>query len=277
PLFHRVRDDARIARIDIDPLKLELGLWSFPTDLLMDASTAATLPLLTALVQERRTAVQSARAQERQTAIAAAHRRRQEELAGAGDASGGADGVISAAHLARCVAEMVDEQTIVVDDSTTAVATNAEHIPTLFAGSYFQPIGSSMGWGAGASLGAKLAAPDKTVISLNAEGNFFSGAPEAALWGAARLDAPFLTVVYDNSQYAAIKLGVGFEYPDSALSEARLLDLERPPDISGIARSCDAHAERIADAAELPAALTRGLETVRGGQSAVIDVAIAGP
>jgi acetolactate synthase-1/2/3 large subunit len=136
-------------------------------------------------------------------------------------------------------------------------------------------MGSSMGWGAGASVGAKLAAPEKTVISLNAEGNLLSGAPEAALWTAARQDAPFLTVVYDNSQYAAIKLGVGHAYPGGALLRSgTALELERPPDLVGLARACDAHAERVEDAHALPAALRRGLDAVRGGQCALVDVVV---
>lgn len=115
------------------------------------------------------------------------------------------------AEVARTVAGVLDENTIVVDDSTCAIETNIEHLPVRTPGSYFLPMGSSMGWGASAGLGAKLAAPDSTVISLNAEGNMLSGAPEAALWGAARYQAQFLTVVYDNSQDAAIRLGAMHE------------------------------------------------------------------
>jgi acetolactate synthase-1/2/3 large subunit len=170
---------------------------------------------------------------------------------------------------------MVEDDTIVVDDSTTAIATTSAYIPTRVPGSYFLPIGSSMGWGAGAALGAKLAAPDHTVINLNAEGNFLSGAPEAALWGAARLDAPYLTVVADNAQYAAIKLGVGFAYPDGALLRAgTALDLDRPPDLVRIAESCGAHAERVTEPGDLRTALRRGLDAVRGGQPALVDVSV---
>ena len=275
PAFQGVREDARIARLDIDPLKPEMGLWSFPADLLLSGSTTAALPILTELVLERRTRAQDARAEERRASVADAHRRREESLTGARPPSGA--GPMAAAYVARCVAELVDEDTIVVDDSTTAIATNAEHIPILAPGSYFQPIGSSMGWGAGASLGAKLAAPEKTVISLNAEGNLFSGAPEAALWTAARLNAPFLTVVYDNAQYAAIKLGLTYEYPDSALARAGELELERAPDIPALAASCGAFAERVAAADGLPGALRRGLAAVRDGQCAVLDVTVQGP
>lgn len=274
PLFHSLRDDARVAHIHIDPLMPDMGLWSFPCDLLMGGSTAAALPVLTELVRERRTTAQRVVADKRTDAVRARHRQLHEAQAGTPPSRGPA----TPADVARTVAAAVGDDTVVVDDSTTAIPVNAAEIPIRVAGSYFQPIGSALGWGAGASLGAKLAAPDKTVISLNAEGSFFEGAPEAALWGAARLGAPFLTVVYNNAQYAAIKLGVRHEYPGSALARSgTALDLDRAPDIVGLARSAEAYAARVDDVHGLPDALTRALEVVRGGQCAVLDVAVQGP
>jgi len=276
PLFHRLRPGAKVVRIDVDPLKLEMGLWSFPADLVLQGSTAAALPLLARLVEERRTAAQAARADERRKRVNDAHLERVNVLAEAAEAASG-QRPVSVPFLARCVAELVDDATIVVDDSTTAIQTTSEYVPTHVPGSYFLPMGSSMGWGAGAALGAKMASPESTVINLNAEGNLLSGAPEAVLWTAARMDAPFLTVVFDNAQYAAIKLGLGFEYPDSALAATgTALDIEQAPDLVKLAESAAAHAERVEDPGDLRAALRRGLDTVRGGQAALVDVAVQG-
>jgi acetolactate synthase-1/2/3 large subunit len=274
PRFHELRPDARVVRLDVDPLKVEMGLWSFPADLVLQGSTAAALPVLAELVEERRTQAQAARADERRRRICDVHVEWVNGLAEAAEEASYRT-PIAVAFLARCVAELVDDHTIVVDDSTTAIQTTSQYVPTRVPGSYFLPMGSSMGWGAGAALGAKLAAPDRTVINLNAEGNLLSGAPEAALWAAARLGAPFLIVVVDNAQYAAIKLGLTFEYPDSALARlGTALDLEQPPDLVRIAESCGARAERVTDPGELRAALRRGLATVRDGQAALVDVAV---
>ncbi len=274
PMFHTLRDDARVVHIHIDPLMPDMGLWSFPCDLMLGGSTAAGLPILTELVRERRSNAQRIRADERRDDVGRRHRQWQSARAG-GPTSRGPG---TAADVARAIAAAVDEHTLIVDDSTTAIPVNVEEIPIRVPGSYFQPIGSALGWGAGGSLGAKLAAPDRTVISLNAEGSFFEGAPEAALWSAARLGAPFLTVVYNNAQYAAIKLGVRHEYPDGALLRSgAALDLDRAPDITALARSAEADAARVEDVRDLPAALTRALDVVRGGQCAVLDVAVKGP
>ena len=115
-------------------------------------------------------------------------------------------------------------------------------------------------------------------MSVNAEGNFLSGAPEAALWSAARTNAPFLSVIFDNAQYAAIKLGLLHEYPDSELARSgQVLDIEKPPDLVRLAESCGAQAERVEAPGDVRAALRRGLDAVRGGQAALVDVRVAAP
>ena len=279
PLFGRPPENAVIVQIDIDPLKASIPLWGFPVDVALQGSTAAALPLLAALVEERRTGAQAREADGRRERVAAEHRARRAALVHAAEANTRAT-PIGVDFLSHCVAELVDDSTIVVDDSTTSRWVSARYMPTRVPGSYFQPSGASMGWGTAAALGAKLASPDSTVINLNAEGNFLHGAPEATLWTGARLESPTLTIVYDNAQYAAIRLGLLHEYPDGYLARSdRLtaLDLPSAPDVGKVAESAGAAAFRIEDPAELRAALRRALEIVRGGQAAVVDVVVAGP
>ena len=276
PAFQSLRSDSTVVQIDIDPLKVDIPLWGFPVDVAVTADTAAALPALQALVEERRTAAQTRRVADRREMFAVAHdaRRRAREVAAA--AAGTA---VSVEYLSLCVADLVDDETIVVDDSTTAKNVSAEYLPMRVPGSYFQPMGSSMGWGAGAAVGAKLAAPASTVIGLNAEGNFLSGEPLSALLTSARYEAPTLTVVYDNAQYAAIKFGMLHEYGEGYAARAGFEDLALPssPDLAALARTCGAHAERVSERHEVRPALERALAAVRGGQPAVVDVVVTGP
>lgn len=273
PLFGPPDPEAEVIQIDVDPLKAEIPVWGFPVDLALQGDTAVALPVLTELLRERR----SADVDERARRLAAAADERRRELVEAAEAKAG-ESPIAVDFVAHCVAELVDDETIVVDDSTTALAVTSEHMPTRVPGSYFQPQGSSMGWGAGAALGAKLAAPERTVINLNAEGNLLSGVPEPALWAARRYDAPFLTIVFNNGRYAAIELGLTHEYPDSRLAASgEALTVPDGPDLTDIAHSCGAHAARVTEPSELRAALRNGLDAVRGGQAALVDVAVAAP
>ena len=275
PAFQPLRDDVKIVQIDIDPVKADIPLWGFPVDIAVMADTAVALPLLQALVEETRDERGARRARERTQALALAHAARREARTRAAVH----DGRITVEFLSQCVAELVDDDTIVVDDSTTAKGVAAEYMPMRVPGSYFQPMGSSMGWGAGAAVGAKLAAPERTVIGLNAEGNFISGAPESALITSARYGAPTLTVVYDNAQYAAIKFGMLHEYGEGHAAAAGFesLALSPAPDLALLAQACGAHGARVREPHELRAALERGIAAVRGGQPALVDVEVKGP
>jgi len=278
PAFQRLRPGATVVQIDIDPLKPEIPLWGFPVDVALAGNTAAALRLLRELVEERRTPRQEDRLRRRHAELALSNGRQRDEWRAAA-AAAATETPIAVEYLSSRVADIVDDETIVVDDSTTARAVVARYLPTRVPGSYFGPSGSSMGWGSGAAIGAKLAAPEKTVINLNAEGNFVSGVPEAALWSARRAGAPVLTVVYDNAQYAAIRYGMLHEYGEGAAAQAgfRDLDLSPTPDLVRIAEACGAYGERVTEPAEIGPALRRALDAVAGGDSAVLDVVVAAP
>ena len=80
-------------------------------------------------------------------------------------------------------------------------------------GCYFHNPGSAGGWAPGAALGAKLAAPTRDVIAVTGDGFYMYGAPTAAIWAAARHQAPFLTVVYQNRSYTTGTVAVANSYP----------------------------------------------------------------
>jgi benzoylformate decarboxylase len=61
-----------------------------------------------------------------------------------------------------------------------------------------------LGWGIGAAIGAKLALPNKKVISFVGDGAFLF-APQG-LWTAAHYNVPITVIVCDNSGYSSVKL-----------------------------------------------------------------------
>ena len=70
-------------------------------------------------------------------------------------------------------------------------------------GTYYQSLGSGLGWGLGAALGAKLAAPSKTIICTIGDGSWVFSSPIAVYWAAEQHHSPFLTVIFNNQEYAA--------------------------------------------------------------------------
>ena len=77
-----------------------------------------------------------------------------------------------------------------------------EHCGSTRAGSYFgSSTASGLGWGGGAALRAKLAAPDRLVIAVLGDGSHIFGNP-VALHHASRVHKlPVLFVVMNNAMW----------------------------------------------------------------------------
>jgi acetolactate synthase-1/2/3 large subunit len=130
----------------------------------------------------------------------------------------------------------------------------------------------------GAALGAKLAAPDKMVVSLTGDGGFAFGCPTAALWSASSFQAPFLTIIFNNQSYNAVKGMIRGTYGDNNYSEKTGdwvgANISPPPDYALIAEACHGYGKRVEEPSHLLPALKDALEQVRNGKAAVLDVRI---
>jgi acetolactate synthase-1/2/3 large subunit len=268
---------ARIAQLDIDPLKSSIQVWGFPVDLPIQADTAKAVPAL--LIEVKRQATAAAR--ERWAA-----RRDQHAAQGAAlarDASAGLERMgqqtpIAPEFIGAMLGDRLGVNGIVVDESVTSSDAVRKHLRREQPGTILSASAPGLGWGLGAAIGAKLAAPQRDVAVLVGDGSFIFGSPVAALWAAHQARSPFLTVVLNNGGYNASKNPVVQLFPQGASARADSFPGVRwsdPPDYATLARSCHAYGERVEDPAELGAALDRGLKAVRSGQAAVLDVVMA--
>jgi len=107
----------------------------------------------------------------------------------------------------------------------------------------------TLGYGPPAAMGAAIAAPDATVVSLSGDGGFQFSLPE--LGAAVDADARVIFIVWNNRGYREIETSmrsVGVE--PVGVSPA-------PPDFCKIAEAYGIPAERVATPAGLPDALRR--------------------
>src|SRR3989442_425986 len=231
-----------------------------PSDVVALAGTVRLT--LAALADALRPRVEGRLVDERRRRWQGEHARRREAWAAAARRVQN-DRPIDMAWLSRCVGDLVDERTIVVNEYDLDPTQACFRAP----GSYFNgPASSSLGWGLGAALGAKLAAPDKTVICTVGDGAYIFGAPTAAHFVARAYDVPVLFVVFNNQAWNAVKRAVRGLAPDgfAAKTGAMVLsDLEPAPDYELVCRASGGHAERVEDPAVLPGALARALKVVR--------------
>jgi acetolactate synthase-1/2/3 large subunit len=196
-----------------------------------------------------------------------------ERLATAAAASRPIDPRLVASEVGRCLGD----EAILLDESVSSAALLRAYHRGARPGSWFAQSGSGGGWGSGAALGAKLAAPQRDVVLVTGDGFYGFGVPGAALWTAGQEGAAYLTVVLVNGRYSTGTRQVASFYVESYTERDgfRGGTFDPPPDFAAEARAAGAFGERVDDPAELRAALQRGLEATRAGTAAVVAVVVA--
>jgi acetolactate synthase-1/2/3 large subunit len=259
---------APIIHLGVDPFFSRYPMRSYPCDVPIAATPAAALPLLAAAVRRHGDPASVRRKRER---VAAEHGTRQAAWEETVDKQASAS-TIGFAWASRCIGELVDDGTIVVNEYPLDRRFAAFTRP----GSYFgSPHSSGLGFGLGAALGVKLARPESTVIATVGDGAYFFGEPLSCLFVQRAHALPILTVIYNNQQWEAVRSGTLSVHPAGvAKSRGRypLSDLTPSPRFEEMAKTVDGYGERVETPGELPAALKRGLAAVREGRPAILNV-----
>lgn len=145
-----------------------------------------------------------------------------------------------------------------------------QQFPIYEAGSVLTPGGyATMGFGAPAALGAKVAAPDKKVISLVGDGGF--GQNPALMATAVEENIPVVWVVMNNSSYGTI---AGLEKAHFGTTYGTVFQRDGEsytPDYAAIARGYGVEGIKIEKAEEFKPALKEALASEK---PVVIDVAM---
>jgi acetolactate synthase-1/2/3 large subunit len=272
------RKDAKIIHIDIDPVKKDIPLWDLPVDILIEADTSKVLPLLNDMIKDKMTPELQKSFRQRFEQIEAAHQKLRAERHDLAMKKAD-ESPISPEWLAHCINEAVDDDTIILHDLITNSLPVSRQLHRSKPGTLFGNAGSSLGWTLGAALGAKLAAPENMVVSLMGDGGFAFGCPTAALWTANTFHAPFLSIIFNNQAYNAVKGMIRGTYGDNCYSEKTGswvgANISPPPDYALIAEACHGYGKRVEEPSDLMPALKDALEQVRNGKAAVLDVRIA--
>ena len=273
PTVSRPAAEAAIFHIDVDPLKEGMPLFYLGARLSLRADAATALGQLNAVLDAL--PIDAAALRERTAHYAAASARRRARLAAREAAAGGA---ISPEFLAACVRRHLDEASVVLNEGITSYGVVHDHLGMTRPGSIFASGGGSLGWNGGAAVGAKLAAPDSTVVAMTGDGSYLFSVPSSVHWMAARYAAPFLQVVMNNGGWRAPRFSTLAVHPDGYASRAADLDFSfaPAPDYAGIAAAAGgAHAARVGRPEDLEAALAEAFRVVREeGRAAVLDVVV---
>jgi benzoylformate decarboxylase len=171
------------------------------------------------------------------------------------------------------LAEALPKNAAVIEEAVTTTGTALERLGAIQDPTgYFGHRGWALGWGLGASIGVKLAWPDRPVLAVLGEGAAMYGIQ--GLWTAAKYRIPVTFVICNNAQYQILKVGAqGMSLPRALEGRFEGMDLAGPEiDIVGIARSFGVEAHRVGDAEELTA---RVKESFSRQSPILFDVPIA--
>jgi acetolactate synthase-1/2/3 large subunit len=271
------KQDAIILQIDVDPLTVGRPLWGHGASVFTKADSREAIPALTRLIKEKLTPEKKARIRDRVEQLDVKHKIEREErhvLA----INQSEEKPITPDWLCYNLNKVLDEDTILVNHLISQSSSVPAQIDRSKPGTLLACAGGSIMWALGAAIGAKVAAPEKTVISLITDGGFTWGCPEASLWSAFHHKAPFLTVIFDNQSYGVIRKIV------ETMSETRLsdelgkfvgVDIAPPPDYAKIAEACNGYGRTVEEPADVLPTLKEALWEVRNGKIAVVDVRLA--
>ncbi len=175
-----------------------------------------------------------------------------------------------------CREHFPDDAILVIDGGNTAVWTNLLH-ENRTAGAVVSTFKFGMlGAGVGQALGAQIAHPERRVYCILGDGAF--GMHPQEIETAVRNELPVVFLVLADRQWGMVKMSQSMVIDSEKMSRERLLPegTNLNTDFGEIrfddlARSMNAHGERVSKAADLPAALERA--SACGGPAVIhVDV-----
>ncbi|MFQ5694065.1 MAG: thiamine pyrophosphate-requiring protein, partial [Nitrospinota bacterium] len=271
PNLFKPSDSARVIHMGRDPYFSAYAMRSFPMDVILAGDPAAGLRMLREAVAKRLQGKEAA-LEGRRERCGRIHAEQRADWAK--QAEGAAqDRPIDPRWLSACINRVRDEDTVLVNEYDLML----NHVDIAEPGTFF---GSShaggLGWALGASLGAKLARPEKTVIATVGDGCYTFNAPTSAHFVSRAQGLPFLTVIFNNRCWNAVRRAARALYPDGWMTsrdDDPLSALEPSPHYEKIVEAHEGYGECVEDPAEVLPALERALRVVREeGRQAVLNV-----
>ena len=266
--------DAKIIHISTDPLAQRYPFREVEADLLITSHAADALVCLRAALRDAMKSKQSGIDSRRKMAAAAREdneAKRQKVLETARNAM-----PIHSAWLAACVNQIKAEDAIVVSELGVPIA----HLDLTQHGTYMgNMLAGGLGMGLGAALGAKLAAPEREVIVAVGDGSYMFGNPLPYHFVGRAENLPTLTIIANNHSWHAVRQSTLDVYPDGSAAKANVMPLTQlapAPDYEKVVETCGGYGEKVEAPGDLLPALRRGIDAVRAGTPALINVSTQG-
>lgn len=264
PALARLGRVPPVISLGVDPLFADLPMRGFPADL---ALAGDPVEILRELADELAPGgPPPARAD-----LAAEH----ERLFGAARARARADAGrerITKAYLSLCIGELAGDDEVIFNEYDL----DPWLVPRRCPASWFEnSVASGLGWSLGAALGAKIAAPERTMLVTVGDGAYLFNTPLSAHHTAAAEGLPVCVVVFDDAAWSTIKRSTKGSHPEGAAVRTGrfpLCDFPIAPRYDKVAEAFGAVGLRVERPEELPARLREALALTREGRQVLVDV-----
>jgi len=254
-----------LIHLDIDPW--ELGK-NYPPAVAILGDPQATLPEITAATRERMTSGARAVARERLARAQKAIAGEREALKTKARALANANPIQPLALL-HAFAEMLPRDAVVIEEALSSAPGIRQLIRSDDPQSYFGLRGGGIGWGLPATMGVKVALPDRPVVGLIGDGSAMYTCQ--GLWTAAHYRIGAVFVILNNMSYRILKQRLhamrGLAQQADCYVGMELIDPKI--DFVALARSLGVKAERARTLHEATDLLT---EALKGVEPMLIDV-----
>ena len=252
------------------PVKEYMVYQNLFADRYVEGDLTICLSLLTDAL--RPAAQQTAEIEARRQRWAEEHNR-QAEATRAAESAASDSRPIAPAWLCATLSEVMPEDVVYAEEVTTHRGAVGRHVRWDQPQSYYKTNGG-LGQGLGLALGVKLAKPNRPVVALMGDGGFLYNPVTQSFGLAGEANLPFLTVLFNNGSYEAMKGNHLAYYPDGDAARSGIWHgVHIPgPDYARLVEPFGGYGERVDDPAQLADALRNGLAAVQEGRIALIDV-----
>jgi acetolactate synthase-1/2/3 large subunit len=255
------RGGCRVIQMGIDPFYSGYPIRSFPCDVAIRADSAVAIPMLAETLAHSRPGGKR-RIGARFKRIKALH---DQKRAGWREALKKVrnESPLDPLWVSHCIDEIKDDDTIIVNEYDLVPTQVTFRRPGTFFGT---SAAGGLGWGLGASLGIKLAAPDKLVIAALGDGTYMFGNPTPCHFVSRALDIPTLTIIFNNGIWGAVRRANLRMYPDGWAARTEhmpLTELQPSPHYEVLVTASGGYGERVEAPSDVMPALERALKAVR--------------
>ncbi|MCJ9754898.1 thiamine pyrophosphate-requiring protein, partial [Neorhizobium sp. BETTINA12A] len=221
---------AKVIAIGPDPQHSRVPIRSFPIDIALAGGVNKTIAALAAAMAERVPASETfSERREKWAKIKAAQAEAADKRAAMGNGS-----PMTPAYVSRCISDILDEKTTVVNELGIDPSVMSFKYPK----SYFStPLSGGLGFGLTAALGAQLGDRSRQVIATIGDGSYMFANPVACHQTATALKLPLLTVVFNNGIWNAVRRSTLYMYPDGSAATANTMPitaLDPAPDYAAV-------------------------------------------